>query len=140
MALLVIVFLGTTGQAIWQLAQSTSSTAAMIVEVTETLTSSRSAIYNLSLQTDQDGRSFVQLRNNGRILNYLLAQEHIRDRRVIVEQRGGAVLSLTFVDDDDLTIRESRIMPMIQLIIGLFPLLILLLHIRPNLIEQRSFP
>ncbi len=135
MTLLMIVFLSTSGQAIWDLVHASSLETLTMVEVSEALTSNHSAIYNLSLQNDQDELEFVRLRNNGRILNYLLAQDNIGHRRVVVEQKAGEVYALTFLDGAKLTIRESRIAPAIQLVIGLFPLLIFLFHIRPKFIE-----
>jgi hypothetical protein len=142
MLLLAAAFIGTSGPAVWRLMQSSSRlpiTIGTIVEIAETRTSNRSAIYRLVLRDDQGELKFVQLRNNGRILNYLLAQDQaeLATRRVAVEHTQDFADKLSFQNGTASILRESGLQPVVQLLIGFIPLLIILLHVQPHLVEQR---
>ena len=137
MILLAAVFIGTTGQAVWEMAQSVRKVTGIIQETAETRPSTRSATYTLVIRDDQGELDFLRLRNNGRILNYLLAQEDFPTRRVTVNMRQGTAISLSFFDGDEIVINESRLYPSIKLLIGLIPLFILIFHVRPSLVERQ---
>jgi hypothetical protein len=138
MALLAMAFVGTSAQAAWQLLQSSTTVSGEFVEVAEARTGIQSAIYSLVLRTDQGELIFVRLRNNGRILNYLLARggEVMGQQAAVVIQ--GSAATFTIQGSEARTVREARIPPAIQLLIGVLPLLILVLHIRPNLLMIRK--
>jgi len=132
MALLLTTSAGTMGQAIWQLAQTSQQVTGEFVEVAESRTGTASAIYSLVLRNETGDPSFVRLRNNGRIHKYLMNLGNGVIGRVIVEESRGIAGSLTLVDEDNLRIRESRVSPHVQLIIGALLLIIFALHIGPR--------
>jgi len=90
------------------------------------------------LRTNQGSVHTIQLVNNGRILNYLLANEERIPSQVTVHQRQGKVTALDLLDGTGLTIRDSRVPPLVRLLIGLVPLLILAFHVRPGLVGSQS--
>jgi hypothetical protein len=139
MILLATVFIGTCGQAVWQLSQPSTRITGAIVEVSETMTSRQSARYELILRTDEGQLVRVRLRNSGHILNSLMEQDQagIEGRRVVVETRRGIAEELFAQDGGAGVIRESGIQPVIQLLIGLLALFILILLLWPNLVAGR---
>jgi len=137
MGLLAVVFIITSGQAVWEIAQPVSQITGVIEDITETKATVRSATYSLALRNGQGELEFVRLRNNGRILNYLQAQEDTLSRQVTASLRQEVVISLAILDGNGITIRESRLSPSLKLLIGLIPLLILLFHVRPNFVQWR---
>jgi len=138
MALLAVTFLGTTGQALWQLTQPTESISGSLIDVAETRVNGRLAIYNLVLRTDQGELTSIRLRNNGRILRYFLDQEQFVPEPILVRYRQGKVSSLDFLTGDGFTLRDSRVPPLARLLIGLLPLLLLVFHLRPGLAGKRT--
>jgi hypothetical protein len=138
LVLLAATFLGTTGQAVWQLIQPVESVSGMIIDVTETRVNSRLAIYNLILRSDQGETHTAQLENNGRILRYLLDQEPLAQERALVHYQRGKVTSLSFFNNNGITLRDSRVPPVARLLIGLLPLLLMVFHLRPGLMGRNT--
>ena len=127
MILLATVLLATAGRALWQMTRPIDSVAGVIEEVTETRLSNRQANYGLSLRTDEDALAFVELRNNGRILNYLLNEAERPDNPVIVRHRQGMAVELTFPDGATPTVREPAAPPAVFLLVLLPGLIVLVL-------------
>ncbi|HEX6383894.1 MAG TPA: hypothetical protein VF177_04415 [Anaerolineae bacterium] len=127
LVVLVVVLLATAGRALWQLAQPTEAVTGVIEGVEEDRISNRMATYGLSLRTNEDALAFIRLRNNGRILTYLLAQERLPDSRVIVRHRQGTAVELSFLDGATPTIREPAAPPAVSLLVLLPGLVVLLL-------------
>lgn len=125
--LLAIVLLATTGQVLWRMSQPIESVPGVIEEISETRLSNQAASYELSLRTDEDGLAFVQLRNNGRILRYLLDQEALPESRVIVRHRRGTAVELALLNGTTPTIREQAAPPAVFLLVLLPGLLVLAL-------------
>jgi len=132
MALLAITAAGTMGQAIWQLTQPNSQALGEFVEVTETGANDASVIYNLVLRNERGELEFIRLRNNGRILNYLLTQRDVVKQRVAVQQSRDVAQRIELLDGVNQTVRESKLSAPVQLLIGGMSLIILVLHIRPR--------
>jgi len=139
MVLLATVLLATAGRALWQMTRPVDSVAGIIEEVSETRSSNRAAGYGLSLRTNEDALAFVQLRNNGRILNYLLDQPELPNNRVLVRHRQGTAVELTLLDGAMPTIREPAAPAAVFFLILLPGLLVLFLLGRPDLIERRLY-
>lgn len=135
--LLAVVLLATAGRALWQTTRPIDSVVGVMEEVTETRLSNRQASYGLSLHTDGDALAFVELRNNGRILNYLLDQSDLSEVRVVVRHRQGTAVELIPLDGTMPTVRESVAPAALPFLILLPGLLVLLLLARPDAIVRR---
>lgn len=138
MALLAVAFAATTVQAAWQLLQSSTPITGQFVEVAEAKTGVQTASYTLVLRVEGGELEFVRLRNNGRVHNYLLSRGAEISGPLSAVVRQGSVTEITLGGDNPRTVRDARIPPAIQLIIGLFPLLLLVLHIRPELVVRKE--
>ncbi len=138
MALLAMAFVATTVQAAWQLLQSSTTVAGRFIEVAEARTGVQTAAYTLVLQPEGGELVFVRLRNNGRILNYLLSRGGEITGPLTAMIRQGSVTEISFGGDNSRTVRDARIPPATQLLIGIFPLLLLILHIRPELLFRKE--
>lgn len=136
--LLAAVLLATAGHALWQMTRPVDTVAGVIEEVTETRPNNRQATYGLVLRTNEDALAFIQLRNNGRILDYLLDEAELADNRVVVRYRQGTAVALTFVDRATLTVREPAAPAALPFLILIPGLLVLLLLARPELVERRQ--
>ena len=138
MVLLAAVLLATAGRALWQMTRPIDSVAGVIEEVTETRLSNRQASYGLAVRTSEGALAFIQLRNNGRVLDYLLDQAELPDNRVIVRHRQGTAVELTLLDGATPTVREPAAPAALPFLILLPGLLVLLLLARPELGERRQ--
>lgn len=137
LVLLAAVVVGTAGQTVWQVALPLNRVTGTVEAITETQLGDRAASYTLSLRTQQGELTFVRLRNNGRILNYLLSVDEPSDLRVAVDLRQGLAVNLTLLNRDGHTIRESPAPPVLALLVAIIALFILFLLVCPDLIERR---
>jgi uncharacterized membrane protein len=137
LVLLTAVVISTIGHLIWQVAQPVNRVTGTVEAITEMRLSNSAASYTLSLRTEQDELTFVRLRNNGRILNYLLSVDEPSRLRVAVDQRQGLAVNLILLNRDGRTIQESTAPPILALLVALIGLFILLPLVRPDLIERR---
>jgi len=139
MGLLAAVFLGTVGQAVIRLAQPVSQVTGTIVDLSENKINTRSAQHTVTVQ-DNQAAHIIRLRNNGRIWKALQSREDWAGLSVVIEVQGGVAIKMTAAGGNIATISEAQFPPLVMLLIGLVPLLLLLFHIQPQLLGSQTDP
>lgn len=139
MGLLTAVFLGTVGQAVVRMAQPASQVAGTIVDLSENKINTRSAQPSLTVQ-DNQATHIIRLRNNGRIWKALQSREDLIGLRAVIEVQGGMAVKMVPADGSSQSAREAQFPPLVMLLIGLIPLLLLLFHTQPRLLGSPADP
>lgn len=130
--LLTAVFLSTLFLTVSQLIQPVQMVEGILVALTESRPDHQSATYILTLRTNQGHETAVWVRNNGRILHYLLSLSVAPTTPITIEQQRGTAVTLQTAD---ITIREAA-SPLISLVVAFLTGLITLLLLRPRLLER----
>lgn len=139
MGLLAAVFLGTVGQAVVRVAQPVSQATGIVVTLSENKISNRSAQQILTLQENQTTHT-IRLRNNGRIWKALQTRADLIGLGVVIEEQGGVAGKMIPADGSSAVVQEAQFPPLVMLLIGLVPLLLLLFHIQPQLLGRQTDP
>lgn len=131
---LTAVFLFTLSQTIWQLVQPTTSVMGTIVELREERVGVYQARYRLTLRLANGELAQVQLRNNGRILQHLLAAGTPPQTPITLAVQNETAVSLT----GDTVIYEYNLLPIPAFGVVLLNIGLLLLFLRPGLLERAT--
>lgn len=131
---LTAVFLFTLSQTIWQLVQPAISVTGTIVELREERVGAYQARYRLTLRLASGELTQVQLRNNGRILHHLLAIDTPPQTPITLAVQNETAVSFT----DTTTIHEYNLLPIPAFGAVLLSAGLLLLFLRPGLLERTT--